>query len=155
MPSFNENKKKGFGFVSKRTLGKTNEISFSVLDGKLEESEKKQQDPWDIQGSDLVKLRRRSRRRGKLIVGLSAVAGVLILGTLIIFGIAGFIQNSNGTNDHLNSLISQSYKEVEDNSQVRSAISTILNNEASTIANSLTSSDLESLKDQSFKKKQK
>ncbi len=132
-------------YIAQKTLGKTNEISFSVLGAKLEKSEEKQLDPWDIQSTSNINVRRRQRRRAKMIVWLSAASFVLLLGLLVIYSIGGVIQTTSGTNDQLTKIMKETLTVSKDNDDIRSALDVSLNNEPSAISAKITAQNINNL----------
>ncbi len=140
----NDKKASGGGFISQRTRGKTNEISFSVLDAKFEEAENKEAEPWDLQSRANVEEKKKKRKRHRLIVYLSSTCLVLLLGLLVVYFIGGLIQNSSGTNDRLNQIIQLALKESASNDNLSDALKLILEEDVETISSSIDSYTLKS-----------
>lgn len=134
MGLFNKKNNDVAGHVIKKTRGTSNEITFSVLDTKVENDEKNSQDhPWEINKKD-VQEKKKKRTRKKRLVFLSIATCVCILIVGITLALASYIQINSGSLAKYKDEIKKVSKISEDLGNYRAILANVSYGDTNTIA---------------------
>lgn len=129
-------KHKDTGHIIEKTLGNTNEISFSVLDAMSKEAVKEsQENPWEINSNE-VKKKKKTRKRRKKIAILSIVCIVMCVALAIALSIFRIAENHSGLTSNLKQDIQGLANKCDEQYEVITCLDSLLNSNIDESANS-------------------
>lgn len=124
------------GHIIEKTLGNTNEISFSVLDAMSNETvQESHENPWEINSNEVKKKKKKRKRRKKIAV-LSIVCIVMCVALAIALSIFRIAENQGGTTLNLKQDIQGLVNKCDEQYEVITCLDSLLNSNTDEIANS-------------------
>ena len=133
------------GFIKEKTKGKTNEISYSVLEGKRENTAPRDIDPWEIVTQEKKKKSAGlSTRKKRVIIPLLTFVLVILLILLINVG-AGLYQKYSGSIDYIQSKEKETLMFIECNNDLNNIMNNLLSADGNTIQSVVSVSDIQNM----------